>query len=328
MEQQESPLIFETSGSLRDRIEQMSGRKVYSPPRIWENTSNFFNIASGDVLRLGENDYFVFGDAKEGRFGMDDEPKPWVKYAFDLTHGYKKVVKLVFDESFATRVGLFLIKAKRSALKEAEVLDAVRGHPSFMQGFSVSDAGGNLVRVLDFISGRTVFNHVLDLRLDHETYYHTVFPTLLDNLITCIDGMHFISKKGLHHGDIRNDHIIIEATTGTYKWIDFDYAVTHLDFDLWSLGNLIIFAAAGGLLLKRDVLEYPERYPRSRRDITLDDCSLYHKYRVANVQKVYPYVSGRLNAVCMKYAIGSVNLYSGYDQMLQDLRAVRTDLEE
>ena len=321
-------MIFETGAELKDRIEEMSRRKVYSPPRVWENTASFFNIASGDVLRLGGNDYYVFGDAKEGRFGMDDEPKPWVKYVYDLTAGDKKVVKLVFDETFSTRVGFFLIKAKRSARKEAEMLDAVRGHPNFMQGFSVRDTGNNLVRILDFISGRSIFNHVLECRLDHATYYTTLFPTLLDNLIICIDGMRFVAEKGLHHGDIRNDHILIESGTGIYKWIDFDYTVTHLDFDLWSLGNLIIFAAAGGLLLHRDVIEHPEKYPLRRSDITAGDCSLYHKYRIANVRKVYPYISKRLGAICLRYAIGSVRLYEGYDAMLDDLRNVKAELEE
>jgi hypothetical protein len=318
-----SDVIFESSSALRDRIEEMSGRKVYAPPRIWENTTNFFNIISGDVLRLGGRDYYVYGDAKEGRFGMDDEPKPWVKFAFDLTSGRRKVIKLVFDEAFSTRIGLFLIKATRSAQKEAAVLDAVRGHPNFMQGFSVSDTGGNLVRILDHISGKSLFNHILDQRMDHLSYYRTLFPALLENLIVCIDGMRYVFQKGLHHGDIRNDHIFIESGTGTYKWIDFDYSVTHLDFDLWSIGNLIIFAAAGGLLLHRDVTEHPEKYPLCRSGISADDCSLYHKYRIANVRKVYPYISQRLNDICMRYAIGGLNLYEGYDAMIADLEAVK-----
>ena len=319
-------MIFETPGELKNRIEEKCGRKVYSTPRVFSNTSNFFNIISGDVLRLGDNDYYVHGDAREGRFGMDDEPKPWVKYAFDLTSGAKKVIKLVFEETFSTRVGLFLIKAKRSADKEARMLEAVRGHPNFMQGTSLLDEAKNLVRILDYISGKSVFNHVLDLKLDHASYYQKVFPTLLENLIVCIDGMKMVFEKGLHHGDIRNDHILIEAGTGIYKWIDFDYSVTHLDFDLWSIGNLIIFAAAGGLLLHRDVAERKEKYPTCHSEISPGDCSLYHKYRIANVRKVYPYISEKLNRICMRFAIENPSLYESFDELLADLSEVRAEI--
>ena len=319
-------MIFESLPELKDRIVEISGRKVYGQPRILENTANVFNIASGDVLRLAGDDYFVFGDAKEGRFGLDDEPKPWVKYAFDLTEGNKKVIKLVFDESFSTRIGLFLIKAKRSAQKEADFLDVVQGHPHFMQGISLWDKGRNLVRIIDFIQGVSLFNFILDLRLDHQTYYRDVFPTLFANLIACIEGMRFVSKTGLHHGDIRNDHILIESKTNCYKWIDFDYSVTHSDFDLWSIGNLIIFAAAGGLLLHRDIAEHPGKYPLCKERITSDDCSLYHKYRVANVKKVYPYISEKLNRFCMRYSQGALSLFDGYAPLIEELRGVQQDI--
>ena len=319
-------MIFEPPSVLKDRIEEVSGRRVYGAPRIFENTSNVFNIMSGDVLRLAGDDYYVFGDAKEGRFGLDDEPKPWVKYVFDLTSSVRKVIKLVFDESFSTRIGLFLIKAKRSAQKEADFLDAVQGHPHFMQGISRWDKGRNLVRIIDLIHGRSLFNHVLELRLDHRTYYEQVFPALLENLIICIDGMRFVSGTGLHHGDIRNDHILIESRTGVYKWIDFDYSVTHSDFDLWSIGNLIIFAAAGGLLLHRDIAEHPHKYPLCTRPITPEDCSLYHKYRVANVRKVYPYVSEKLNRFCMRYSQGSLLLFDSYEPLIEALNEIHREV--
>ena len=51
-----------------------------------------------------------------------------------------------------------------------------------------------------------------------------------------------LNKMGEQHGDIRNDHLLIDAESELYRWIDFDYSVGHSDYDLWSLGNLIIFA--------------------------------------------------------------------------------------
>ena len=41
------------------------------------------SIDGGDVLRLAGNDYLVLGNAREGRFGIDDQPKFWVKSAIE-----------------------------------------------------------------------------------------------------------------------------------------------------------------------------------------------------------------------------------------------------
>lgn len=313
-------MIFDKKNDLKKRIEEVTGKKVYTSPRIFEDTSNFFNIMGGDVVRLAENDYLITGDAKEGRFGLDIEPKMWVKYGVDLTSGKKKVIKLVFDEQFSTRLGFVLIKAVRSAVKEGEFLDATNGHPNFMQGFCVQDSRGNCVRILDFVRGKSLFSYIRELTIAHEEYYWELFPKIFKNVIECIEGMQFASARGVHHGDIRNDHILVDFNTGKYVWIDFDYSVNFSDYDLWCIGNIITFIAAGGLLLKQEVERFPERYPPYNGTIDEGDCSMYHRYRIANVRKIYPYVSRKLNEICLKYSVGRFELYEDYPTLLEDIK--------
>ena len=50
----------------------------------------------GDVVVLKGRPYLVRHNAKEGRFGIDDDVKFWVKRAIDLQNGASKIIKLVF----------------------------------------------------------------------------------------------------------------------------------------------------------------------------------------------------------------------------------------
>ena len=98
-------MIFESTEALQLRIAEVTGRKIKSPPRIFEDTSSYMNIVGGSVVRIGGNDYYIVTDARENRFGVDDEPKFWVKFAVDLTSGARKVIKLVFYEEFTANIG-------------------------------------------------------------------------------------------------------------------------------------------------------------------------------------------------------------------------------
>lgn len=59
------------------------------------------NIWRGHVVRLADQFFLVRADMKEGRFGIDDQPKFWVKKAIDLESGEVKILKLAFHEEFA-----------------------------------------------------------------------------------------------------------------------------------------------------------------------------------------------------------------------------------
>ncbi len=64
--------------------------------RIHTDTTDFFRVEYGDVVILGDRPYLIRHNAKEGRFGVDDEVKFWVKRSIDLKSGSLKIIKLVF----------------------------------------------------------------------------------------------------------------------------------------------------------------------------------------------------------------------------------------
>ena len=131
---------------IRQRAREFAGIVLREAPRILQDTSNFFAIDRGDVLDLDGTLYVVCGNEFEGRFGIDEQPKYWVKRAISLISGSTHIVKMVFNESLSTSVGGEQFECMRSASKEVQVLEAVGNHPNFMHGKGVVDASGNLVR--------------------------------------------------------------------------------------------------------------------------------------------------------------------------------------
>ena len=220
-------MIFTDSLKIKARIEELTGKSPAGEVRVLDDTGDFMGIQPGNVLRLEDNDYLISGHATEGRFGIDDQPKFWVKYVLDLTSGEKKLVKLVFFEEFTSRIGPFLIRAQRNPRKESRILDLVKGHPHFMQGRTIMDGAGNEVRLIEFVRGMNFYNYLNQLKMDHETYFHTVLPGVMDKLLEALKAMTFLLENGQQHGDIRNDHLLVQADTGRYVWIDFDYQVSH-----------------------------------------------------------------------------------------------------
>jgi hypothetical protein len=86
-----------------------------------------------------------------------------------------------------------------------------------MQGVSVTDVAGNLVRVIDFVRGPSIYRHLRNLDLDHETYFHQALPSVMTKLLETFDALAFLRQKGEQHGDVRNDHILIERDTGRLR---------------------------------------------------------------------------------------------------------------
>jgi len=320
-------VIIEDEGELKERVRELTGRKIHGPVKIVEDTTDYMRIAGGMIMRLAGRDYFISGDAREGRFGIDDQPKFWVKYAYDLEDGARKIIKLVFYEDFYSRQGMFLVKASRSPEKEARCLELVKGHDRFMQGFSVKDPAGNLVRVIDFIKGKSHYVRLAELAMDHEEYFHTVFPEVIHEVYNSIEALKLFKQAGLHHGDIRNDHLIHDKETGLYRWIDFDYSVTYADYDILSCGNIITYSTARRIVSFKEVMQHPERFPDCAEcSLTNDDGMLFYKYRVANLAKLYPYIPDKLNRVLMNFSQGTYIFYESYDDLLHDLGDAIADL--
>ena len=322
---------------MRENLSQESLRQLaarWSPSqasshrfRIYRDTSDFFRIEYGDIVILGNTPYLIRHNAKEGRFGLDDEVKFWVKRAIDLDTGETKIIKLVFHENFIARIGDIEFECFRSPRKEARILDLVGRHANFMHGFSARDEGGNVVRILDFIYGETIADHVRNLasRTDHETYFHRYFPGILDHYIECVEAVRFLHERGEKHGDIRRDHILMDRETGRCRWIDFDYNFRHREnmygYDLFGLGNVFMYLAGMGDVLIADVKKTD---PRAYAALSDDDTNIVFNNRIANLIKIYPYIPENLNRILMHFSKSANVFYDHTLQLLDDLNEFKS----
>jgi hypothetical protein len=186
----------------------------------------------------------------------------------------------------------------------------------FMQGRTERDSKGNLIRVIDFIRGVDLFAYLRSLTLSHREYIDTLFPGILVNTMKCLEAIQFLHESGLHHGDIRNDHILVEEGTGRFRWIDFDLTQDFPDFDVWSTGNILHCVAGKGSVR---FLSVAEEYPELKDRLTEDDASAFFPHRIMNLRKVYPYLPAKLNDILMRFSVGAGVHYDRIDQVLDDL---------
>jgi hypothetical protein len=295
--------------------------------KIFRDTSDFFRIEYGDIVILNDTPYLIRHNAKEGRFGLDEEVKFWVKRAIDLTTGETKIIKLVFYENFIARIGDIEFECFRSPRKEARILNLIGKHDNFMHGFSVRDDPGNVVRILDFIYGRTIADHVRDLasRIDHETYFYLHFPKILENFIECVEAIRFLHERGEKHGDIRRDHILMDRDTERYRWIDFDYNFRHREniygYDLFGLGNIFMYLVGMGDVL---IPHIKTANPQVFGELSDDDTNIVFNNRIANLIKIYPYIPENLNRILMHFSKSANVFYDHTLQLLDDLNEFKS----
>jgi serine/threonine protein kinase len=295
------------------------GVELHSDPRIFVDTSNYLDIDRGDVLDLGGELYLVLGNEREGRFGIEEQPKYWVKHVMGIPGGQGYVVKLVFEESFTTRVANQAFECMRSAAKEARILEVVRDHPNFMHGRAVVDTAGNLVRIAEFIRGDTLLAY-FGARggLKHEEYTEQLLPQMLAKAWHCISGIAFLHAQGYCRGDIRNDHLILDDTDGRARWIDFDFTRPSLTFDVWSLGNVINCVVAKGFVTFHNL---QHTRPDLASKVDRSDASIFFPHRVMNLDKIYPWIPGRLVPILRRFAVAGTTRYERADQVVDDLGA-------
>jgi hypothetical protein len=315
-------MIFGSQQELRDHIESLLGRRCSGAITVLESTTRYMDILPGMVLRLDGNDYFVTGDAREGRFGLDEQPKFWVKYAMDLSDGSRKIVKLVFHEEFHAQLGAFKVRCVRDPDKEGRVLELVKQHPRFMHGKAVRDAAGNNVRIIDMIKGRSLYTAVDAIRQDHEEYYCLTLPGLLDEVAECIEALEYLHRRGEQHGDIRNDHILIDSSTGLYRWIDFDYSVNFIDYDIWSVGNILNHVVGRGTWTCKQAIQTLSDLGTRSVTIGPDDALLFFPHRLANLRKLFPHIGSDLNELLMRFSLSTMHFYEDFATIARDLRAV------
>ena len=290
--------------------------------RLFTDTTNFLSIDYGDVILIDEKRYKITGHEREGRFGMKDDPKFWVKKAVDMETGERKIIKLTYFESFITSLGGIKINRFRNPEKEGEVLGLVKNHPYFMQGTVHRDSKGNSVRVLDIVPGSTFYAHVGSLEMDFETYFRTELPSILKNIVRAYEAIRFLHINGLKHGDIRNDHIIVEEGTGNYVWIDFDYdyeaSENPYGIDLFGLGNILTYAIGKGFHTYH-AIEDRSVYGDLIDRVEKEDFSLLNRGRLLNIKKLYPDVPSTLNDVIMHFSKGAEIYYEFAEEIIEDL---------
>lgn len=301
---------------IRQRAESLIDEPFAARPVVWDDTTNCMSIERGHIVDLAGDLFLIRANEHEGRFGIDDQPKFWVKRALSLATGHACILKLTWQEEFRIHVGSHEVKCARSAEKEARVLAVVHGDGRFMQGRAARDSRGNLVRIVEFISGVDLLSYLQTVHLSHEEYFDTLVPGILAQVANSLAGIQRLHDHGLCHGDIRNDHVLIERSTGAYKWIDFDLNEDSPGFDIWSAGNILHCVLAKGFVTFHDALLIK---PELSGHLVEEDASVFFPNRVMNLRKVYPYIPDRLNAILRRFSVGGPAFYDRISQISGDL---------
>ena len=317
---------------VRERLrEHRVTRSMRRASRIFFDTTDFTSIDYGDIIFVDDCYFLVTGYTKEGRFGVDDQVKPWVPRVEDLATGNKQILKLVFHETFDITMGQFTISYYRNPEKEARVLELVQDHPRFMHGRAVLDEVGNLVRILDIINGRRLDKFIHRSGADHEEYFHQELSAILEQFLECVQAISLLHRNGFRHGDIRRDHIFVERKTDLFRWIDFDYDYYMPEkpfaVDLYELGNLLMYLVVRGNFHPREILADRDMGEKVLNTIEPGDYALLSKNRIVNLQKIFPYIPTELNNIFLHFSLGTEVFYDTADEIGQDLEAALKKLD-
>ena len=306
----------------RNLREHRVTRSLRRLSRVYTDTTDFTSIDYGDIIAVEGRYFLITSYTKEGRFGVDEQIKQWVPKVEDLESGVQYIVKLVFRETFDMRLGQFMVTCYRSPEKEARILELVQGHPHFMQGESLLDAAGNLVRVLMPVSGNRL-DKVIHSESSHQDYFSKELPLILEQFLGCLKAIGFLHQNGFRHGDIRRDHIFVDRNTGLYYWIDFDYDFylpeKPFALDLFELGNILIYLSGRGDYHPREILADPAMGEAVVQTLSPSDFSLLTRNRVVNLQKLFPYIPDALNNILLHFSVGTDVFYETVEELHTDL---------
>jgi hypothetical protein len=300
-------------------------KSIRRQPELYEDTSNFTRIDYGDVIHVGGHYFLVTGYTKEGRFGIDEQPKHWVPKVYDLETGEHKILKLQFHETYQVTIGNLEVTCYRSPEKEAKVLDLVKGNRFFMQGYSTLDDANNLVRILDVVQGQRMDKYLENKGNSHRDYFDNHLKGMLRNFLESVRGISLLHAHGLKHGDIRRDHIFVDHEDGRFRWIDFDYDFylpeRPFALDLFGLGNVLLFILGRKNFRPGDILKDPEMGPSVFEKLHVNDMSLVANDRVFNIKKIYPYIPDCLNDILLHFSAGTSVMYDSVKEFHDDLVA-------
>jgi hypothetical protein len=241
----------------------------------------------------------------------------------DSETGEKKILKLSFLESFDTYFGNVTVRCFRSPQKEADILELVKDHPYFMHGKTLRDEKDNIIRVLDIVPGSNFLLYIDTFDMGYTTYLNKALPDILKKLVKAFEAIRFLHIHGFKHGDIRNDHIIVDRDTGNYIWIDFDYdyeaSENPFGLDLFGLGNILINAIGKGFHNAQMILQDPMTYGDLKDRLEPSDFSIIHQRRFINLRKLYPAIPKPLNDILMHFSRGADIYYESAEEIIEDL---------
>jgi hypothetical protein len=300
-------------------------KHMHRQPCIFTDTSDFTRIDYGDIIHVDKKYFLVVGYAKEGRFGIDEQPKQWVPKVYNLESGERKILKLVFHENFTLTLGKLQVTCYRRPEKEGRVLDLVHGNLMFMQGYSVLDEADNLVRVLDIVRGTRLDTAIGRIDSDHETYMSTYMENFLRRFLKSVEAIILLHQHGFKHGDIRRDHILIDGESGHYRWIDFDYDFylpeRPFALDLIGLGNILLYILGRRNFRPIDVLQNPDMGEKVLETLHFNDLSLLSQDRIFNLRKIYPQLPKSFNDILLHFSTGTNVMYDTVYEFYDDLAA-------
>ncbi|MFA4915937.1 MAG: hypothetical protein WC560_04625, partial [Syntrophales bacterium] len=235
----------------------------------------------------------------------------------------KKIIKLSFFESFERKLGKVNIRRFRNPDKEAKILELVKDHPYFMHGITHEDEKGNLVRILDIVEGMNFFQYIDSLDMGYESYFRKVLPGILKKLIRVFEAIRFLHINGFKHGDVRNDHIIVDSETGNYVWIDFDYDYETNEnpygLDVFGLGNILIYAVGKGFHTIHNIRADTTRYGDLKDRFESQDFSILYERRFINLRKLYPDIPKSINDILMHFSSEADVYYEYVEELIEDL---------
>ncbi len=294
--------------------------------RILEDTTDFYDVEYGDVLLFKDIGYLVKGTESEKKFGLEGEPKPWVKSCVDLVSGAKKVIKLTFLEEFACSIEGRSYTCLRNPEKESRILEKVKGNPHFMQGFAVRDSKGNNVRILDKIPGTSLDVHIRSIHWSHERYYREKLPGFLRQLAHAYGSMAELHDMGEIHGDITPDHLYVNKESGIFVWIDFDYDYQEKDalilHDILEMGTLLSFVVGKDYL---SISEIRKNHAQALDMLSPADMQSVFPNQLANLRVVHKHIDPKLNQIMMRFSKGAKDRYQSAHDLSDDIsEAVET----
>ena len=168
-------------------------------------------------------------------------------------------------------------------------------------------------------------NHV-DLHMPQDTLNRPVLLLAFMLIPTFMVAGRFFSFRGIQelhearlcHGDIRNDHILIDEDTGAFRWIDFDMSQDYSDFDIWSVGNILQVVVGKGLMTYQRAVK---EEPKLAETLSRGDASVFFPHRIMNLRKIFPHVPEGLNTVLMRFSQSTELFYESITQIIEDLGA-------